>query len=284
MTASVVVVGSANLDIILNVARRPVAGETLLGSSLKEVPGGKGVNQALSAARLVSTVFVGAVGRDSAGQLIEHALAGAGVNIDHVMRGEVPTGRAYIQLTPDGENSIIVMPLANYEVTPEIAVAALERAQPNLVLAQLEVPEEVTFAAAQWCRERNARFVFNPSPARSIAGAAVVNADPIIVNHVEAQMILGIESEDHAALARELARQFTSVVLTAGPNGAFIADADEVRHILGEQVVAVDTTGAGDAFAGTLAGHLALGARLVDAAVRANLEAARVIQLPREER
>ena len=278
------VVGSANLDIILNVARRPVAGETLLGSSLKEVPGGKGVNQALSAARLVSTVFVGAVGRDSAGQLIEHALAGAGVNIDHVMRGEVPTGRAYIQLTPDGENSIIVMPLANYEVTPEIAVAALERAQPNLVLAQLEVPEEVTFAAAQWCRERNARFVFNPSPARSIAGAAVVNADPIIVNHVEAQMILGIESEDHAALARELARQFTSVVLTAGPNGAFIADADEVRHILGEQVVAVDTTGAGDAFAGTLAGHLALGARLVDAAVRANLEAARVIQLPREER
>ena len=283
MTASVVVVGSANLDIILSIARRPAAGETVLGQSIREMPGGKGVNQALSAARITSTGFVGSVGRDSAGEQIEAALIGVGVNIDHVSRGEVPTGRAYVTLTPDGENSIIVMGLANNQLSPKDAVLALESARPHLVLTQLEVPEDVTTAVARWCRERSVRFVLNPSPAQAIAGN-VSNADPLIVNHLEAQTILGIESGDHAALARKLAGRFVSVVLTAGPNGAFIVRGDSLQHVPGERVPVVDTTGAGDAFAGTLAAHLALNTSLFDSAMLANHEAARLIQLPREKR
>lgn len=284
MTVSVAVVGSANLDIILGVARRPEAGETVFGQFLKEAAGGKGVNQAISAARITSTAFVGCLGRDSAGERIEESLGDAGVSVDHIKRGEVATGRAYIQLTPDGENCIIVMPLANSELSPADAVSALEKSKPDLVLAQFEIPQEVTFAVAKWCQEHHVRFVLNPSPAQPMVGKALSNADPLIVNHGEAQAILGIESDDSRALALGLASQFTSVVLTAGHNGAYIAQADVVQHISGEQVAVVDTTGAGDAFAGTLAGHLALGHSLADSAIMANSEAARVIQLSREDR
>ena len=284
MTAKVAVVGSANLDIVLTVPRRPLAGETIMGHGMQETAGGKGLNQALSAARVTETTLIGCVGRDRAAIQIGTALDAAGVETHNIVRQEIVTGRAYIQVTPDGENSIIVMALANSALTAKDALSALEKANPLVVLTQFEVPRPVTVAVAEWCRQKGVRLVLNPSPVHSVDIDTISNADPLILNQVEAQAILGVESQDYRTLAIDLASRFKSVVLTAGSDGAFVVVGGELAHVPSERVSVVDTTGAGDAFAGTLAGYLAEGIGLVESAMLANREAARVIQLPRRAR
>jgi ribokinase len=283
MTALVAVVGSANLDVVLSVSRRPDAGETLMGSGYLEVPGGKGANQAIASGRVARSTFIGSVGRDGAARRLEQALDSASVELDYLVRSDVPTGRAFITLTPDGENSIVVMALANSTLTSRAVIAALEAARPTLVLTQLEVPEAVTAAIVEWCTRTATRLVLNPSPVQSLPAGALTIADPLIANQGEARALLGIDADD-TELAVALAKLCRSVVLTAGSRGAYVVTGDIVDHIGGQPVDVVDTTGAGDAFAGTLAAHLALGASLVDAASIANSEAARLIQLTRTDR
>lgn len=285
MTGNVTVVGSANLDIVLSIDHRPLAGETVMGNAVLETPGGKGVNQALAAARVVPTSFVGNVGNDSAGHRLAAVLADAQVGTEHLGRSSLPTGRAYVSLTPDGENSIVVMSLANSQLEAHDALRALEATAPTVVLIQLEVPMPVTAAVVEWCSRRSVRLVFNPSPADATALAKAGHADPLIVNQHEAAQILLSESADVVKLAAELSNTCRSVVVTAGSRGAFVGVSGRVTHVQGASVgTVVDTTGAGDAFAGTLAAHLALGLELVDAAERANAEASRLVQLERVSR
>ncbi|MCU1441016.1 MAG: rbsK 1 [Rhodoglobus sp.] len=287
MTALIAVVGSANLDVVLSVARRPAAGETVMGSGYLETAGGKGANQATAAARIASCAFIGSVGHDSAGRRIATALREAGVAIDHLHRGEMPTGRAFISLTPDGENSIVVLPLANSDLRPSDVVRSLDASRPAVVLTQLEVPTAVTAAVVEWCTRNDARLVLNPSPVQHLPSAVLAIADPLIANAGEARALVDLASDTpvtDATLAAALALRCRSAVLTAGPRGAFVAADDSIHHIEGLPVTVADTTGAGDAFAGTVAAHLALGAELVAAASIANREAARVIQLNRTDR
>lgn len=284
MTVLVAVVGSANLDIVLTVPQRPAAGETVLGSGYAEAAGGKGANQAIGAAAVVSTAFVGSVGRDSGARLIESALTSAGVAIDRLAHDRLPTGRAYITLTPDGENSIVVIPLANTALSPTWVTAALDALAPTVVLTQLEVPESVTEAVVAWCGLRDVRLVLNASPSRALTPESVRQADPLVVNEVEAYAILGPTEGDTARLALALARHSRSVVLTAGARGAYVARGQTVHHVAGERVTAVDTTGAGDVFVGTLAGHLAGGSDLIEAAAAANRAAALLVQRHRADR
>ncbi|CAN5167635.1 ribokinase [soil metagenome] len=283
MTALVAIVGSANLDVVLSVSRRPDAGETVMGSGYVEVSGGKGANQAIASGRVARSTFIGSVGRDGAARHLEQALHSAGVELDYLVRSDLPTGRAFITLTPEGENSIVVMALANSTLTASAVIAALDSARPTLVLTQLEVPAAVTVAIVEWCSRTGTRFVLNPSPVQGLPHGAIEIADPLIVNQVEARALLGVDADD-AQLASALAKRCRSVVLTAGSRGAFVGSGGVIEHITGENVSVVDTTGAGDAFAGTLAAHLALGATLVDAASVANKEAARLIQLTRTDR
>ncbi len=283
--ARVAVVGSANLDIVPRVDRRPAAGETVLGRAMIETPGGKGANQALSCARVAPTHFIGSIGRDSAGRRVETALREADVDVTHLTHIDTPTGRAYVTLTPDGENSIVVMGLANSHLSDEVVLGALEASRPTLILAQLEVPKVVTEAVLEWTRQHDVRLVFNPSPADPQILANAVHADPLIVNEHEAAQILQSDSADVGTLATELSKRFRSVVVTAGSRGAFVGVGGNVTRVQTSTVTAVaDTTGAGDAFAGTLAAHLALGLELVDAAKLANAEAGRLVQLERTSR
>ncbi|GHS84828.1 ribokinase [Actinomycetota bacterium] len=288
MTAGrVAVVGSANLDIVVQSPHRPTAGETVLGTALTETPGGKGANQALASARVGPTAFVGQVGSDAAGDLLRTALAGAGVDVTHVRAAGVPSGRAYVTVTPDGENSIVVLPLANATLDADRTVEALDAIGPAVVLTQLEIPPGAVEAAADWCVRHGARFVLNPSPVGPVAERVLAAADPLIVNRGEALAILGTsgadtaDTADTADLATRLLGRARSVVVTAGPDGAVVATDGACTHIPGARVTVVDTTGAGDSFAGTLAAHLAAGRALDDAARLANAEAARVIQLDR---
>ena len=285
MKVRVAVVGSVNLDIVVHTSKRPKAGETLLGSGYSETLGGKGANQVIASARIMSTAFVGDVGQDAAGSKILQGLAGASVDLAQLRRSELPTGRAVILVTPDGENSITVLPMANGAIDPSRVRGALTVLQPDVVLAQLEVSAAVVTAAAEWTVDNGRRFVFNLSPVEVVDLAVVAVADPLIVNANEAGAILGGRVEDDlGALAVQLGTFARSVVLTTGRDGAWVFEGEKVVQVAGIAVEVVDTTGAGDAFAGTLAARLALGESLVEAATAANAEAARTVQLDRSDR
>ncbi|MDQ1545180.1 MAG: ribokinase [Actinomycetota bacterium] len=285
--ATVAVVGSANLDIVVKLDRVPERGETVFGTGYEEHPGGKGANQAVASARLVKTSIVASVGQDSAGrQLLDH-LAARGVDTANVHQSATPTGRAFINVTPDGENSITVLSLANASLTNAEVTDALNRLQPRVVVAQQEISAAALSATVKWCSSNSARLVLNASPSGPLPAGALKLADPLIVNEVEARAVLGFDEShmaDHATLARSLAAQSKSVVLTAGAKGAFVAQGSKVTKIPAHVVKAVDTTGAGDEFAGTLAAGIARGDGLIGAASHANAAASQVIQIPRAQR
>ena len=281
----VAVVGSANLDIVVAVKRFPAPGETVLGGTLVEAAGGKGLNQAIAAARAASTALVGCVGDDSAGQMLITRLEDAGVDTRHVRRVATPTGRAFIQVAPDGENSIVVAAAANAELTSEDVQQALDWLRPAVVLAQLEVPLESVLAAANWAGEHGARFVLNPSPVQQLPDRLIPACDPLVVNAFEAAEVLGAApGTDITELASGLGSRAASVVVTDGPRGAHVGTSTSVQHVPGQRVEAVDTTGAGDEFAGFLAASLATGGALAEAAAGANRAAARVVSVARGRR
>lgn len=283
---SVAVVGSANLDLVIGVDLPPEPGETILGNSYSETEGGKGLNQALASARIVDTAFIGVVGDDAAGRTLGIRLEDGGVGTQQVQRLTQPTGRAVVVVTAEGENSIVVLPLANGALTPEHVHEALRAEQPRVVLCQLEIPLDAVAAAEQWCRDNAARFILNPSPVAALPAEILRAADPLIVNRPEAEALLRSSqgSQTGAELAQALSDHVRSVVVTGGSEGAWVAARRQVSHIDGLAVPVTDTTGAGDCFAGTLAAHLALGEQMVEAARKANSEAARVVQLSRHAR
>jgi ribokinase len=283
----VAVVGSANLDIVVTLDRNPNPGETVFGRDYAETPGGKGANQAIAAARLTQTSLIGMVGKEPSGSLIISHLASYNVDATHVRETGTGTGRAFIAVTPDGENSITVLPLANAALTADTVTASLRELRAMVVLAQCEIPPDAVEAAAAWCAATETRFVFNPSPVTAITADALSRADPLIVNENEARAILeppGADQSSKSDLARALLSVARSVVLTAGGEGAFVAEDHMVTRIPGLQVTVVDTTGAGDEFAGSLAAHLSLGTPLLEAAAAANAAAAQIVGLPRAAR
>ena len=302
--ARVAVVGSVNLDLVARVRSFPRAGETVLGSDYEEVPGGKGLNQARGAVRRVPTSLVAAVGDDAVGDRVVASAAGHGLDVEGVHRAPGLTGRALITVEPDGENVIVVAPLANGALEPAHVRAELDRTEPHAVLVQHEVATDVLDEAAAWCREHGARFVFNVSPVRDVPAELLAAGDPLVVNAAEGLAVLraaearrpvGTPGERTAGreggawrpadVAGRLVEHARSVVVTAGGAGAFVADAEGVRHVPSTtRVVALDTTGAGDEFAGVLAAELAGGASLLDAASAANDAAGALVQVPRAER
>jgi ribokinase len=283
----VAVVGSANLDIVVSAERIARPGETVFGRAYSEAAGGKGLNQAVAAARVARCSLIAAVGADPAGETLRRYLAWRDVRVDHLVRANVPTGRAFITVAADAENSITVVPLANDHLDADTAVTALEQLGPGLVVAQCEIPMATVVAVKGWAERAGARFVLNPSPITALPAHVVAAADPIIVNAGEARAILEIpegREPDPGELAAALAEIARSVVLTLGRRGAVVGEHSAVTRIPGEQVAARDTTGAGDEFAGILAGRLAAGDALPEAAAAANKAAAHLVTLPRDQR
>ncbi|MEU2283172.1 ribokinase [Streptomyces sp. NPDC013178] len=268
------VVGSANADLVIGVERRPGAGETVLGSDLAVHPGGKGANQAVAAARLgARTALLARVGDDAYGRLLLDSQRAAGVDTVGVLVGGAPTGVALITVDPSGDNSIVVSPGANGRLTPADVRAAEGLFQSSRVVsAQLEIPLETVVAAAASLAP-DSRFVLNPSPPRPLPAVLLAACDPLIVNEHEAKVILGEacssdEPEDWARLL--LAKGPRSVVVTLGAEGALVASTEDgVERVASVEVEAVDTTGAGDSFTAALAWKLGAGASLAEAAAYA---------------
>jgi ribokinase len=251
----VCVIGSANLDLVTRVERLPTAGETVLGDTYVEHPGGKGLNQAVAAARAgASTAFVGAVGDDHAGRLLRDVAVDDGIDVTEmaVIVG-TPTGRALIGVDRTGENQIIVVPGANARV------AVVDVPLCRVAVAQLEIPVECVVAAFSAARLDGATTVLDPAPATPLSDDLVAVCDIVVPNEHEIEVIGGVE----ALRARGVA----TVVVTLGAEGALIVDDRGERRVPSLVVDPVDTTGAGDAFRGALAACLAAGDD-IDAAVR----------------
>ncbi|MGY1582940.1 ribokinase [Streptomyces sp. MN13] len=267
------VVGSANADLVIGVERRPGPGETVLGSDLAVHPGGKGGNQAVAAARLgARTALLARVGDDAYGRLLLDAQRAAGVDTVGVLVGGAPTGVALITVDPSGDNSIVVSPGANGRLTPgDIRAAASLFHASRVVSTQLEVPLETVEEVVRNLPP-GTRFVLNPSPPRPLPTEVLAACDPLIVNEHEAKVLLGEsrvgdEPEDWARLL--LAKGPRSVVVTLGAAGALVASSEGVARVPSVKVDAVDTTGAGDAFTAALAWRLGAGEPLARAAAYA---------------
>jgi ribokinase len=255
----VVVVGSANMDLVISTPRLPRPGETVLGDDLRTVPGGKGANQAVAAARAgAHCAFVGAVGTDPFGAELRESLAAAGVDVQGLRTTAGASGLAVVAVDAAGENLIIVTPGANTslgELTDDDrrAVAAAD-----VVLLQLEVPLPTVLLAARWAHRAGTTVVLNAAPARSLPPALLDVVDVLVVNEHEAATVAGTSPGEPAALLAALVELVPRVVLTLGARGVAYADRQGVRRdVPAPPVVAVDTTAAGDAFAGAFAVRLA---------------------------
>ena len=282
---TVVVVGAANLDLISYVPRLPAPGETLHGSAFHMGYGGKGANQAVMAAKLGSSVvMVTKLGSDVFGEGTLENFRSQGVDTTHVhVTDQAFSGVAPIAVAPDGTNAIIIVTGANDLLTEEEVEAARPAiAEAAVVVCQLELPLPVTRAALRIAREEGTRTILNPAPARAdLPDEFFGLADVFCPNEPEAELLSGspVSSTEQAATQAKVLRERGAgeVVLTLGERGCLVVDDDGVVEVPTETVQAVDTTGAGDAFVGSLAHFLAGDVALRDAAAKACAVATRSV-------
>ncbi|MCW8328658.1 ribokinase [Photobacterium sp. SDRW27] len=269
-----VVLGSVNADHVLQVASFPRPGETLHGHSYCVIPGGKGANQAVAAARLGADIaFIASVGDDSFGHEMRDAFAQEGMNTEAVMIEEnMPTGIAMIQVAATGENSICISAEANGCLT-----AARIKPHYHLIeaadtlLMQLETPIETIEAAAKVAKQSGTRVVLNPAPAQTLSDDLLQLVDMITPNETEAELLTGVKVDDVTSAQKAAdvlhAKGIKQVMITLGSQGVWISENGKGQQVPGFRVDAKDTTAAGDTFNGALLTSLQEG-RAIDDAIR----------------
>jgi ribokinase len=259
--SNIIVVGSLNADLVVRSPRFPQPGETISGEDLKIIPGGKGANQAVAAARQgTSTAMVGRVGNDSFGPELINNLKQNGVETAYVQTDpESASGTAIIVVDANGQNSIVLSPGGNGKVTPA-DVHGISFSAYKLLLLQLEIPVEAVLAAAQRAKDSGLRVLLNPAPARPLPNELLALPDFLVPNESELSLLTDlpvndIPSAEHAAQTL-LERGIQTVIVTLGANGALIVNKESTKHIPSFKVDVVDTTAAGDAFIGGFASAL----------------------------
>jgi len=261
------VVGSLNADLVVRTPRFPQPGETISGDDLQVIPGGKGANQAVAAARLGANVLMlGRVGKDNFGDFLLNNLKQNKVDATLVQRDNASTGTAIIVVDSNGQNSIVLSAGANGKVT-QADVDNASFPTGGLLLLQLEIPSPTVLRAAQRAKENNVRAILNPAPAQQLPDELISLADFIIPNETELSLLTGIETKDIATTEQAaralLKRGAQRVIVTLGSNGALIVTSTQATHIDTFKVDVVDTTAAGDAFIGGFASMLLKSASLL---------------------
>lgn len=261
------VIGSSSMDLVVTASKRPKKGETILGDSFKTVPGGKGANQAVAAARLGAEVYmVGCVGSDSFGEEILNNFTSNGVITTYVEPvTHLETGTAHITLA-EGDNSIIVVKGANDCITPAYIDKAIDVIlKSDIVLIQQEIPEETVEYTAKVCFENNVPLLLNPAPARPISKTVIDMAAYITPNEWEASVLF--ENKDIHTALKDYPNK---LLITEGKNGVRYHDGDNEVLVPAFPVEAVDTTGAGDTFNAAFAVAIAEGKTIKDSIRFAN--------------
>ena len=265
MTNRITVLGSINLDTTYHVDRMPQPGETIAASNKTSAAGGKGANQAVAAARSgASTAFIGMVGGDDAGQFMRTALAENNVDISNVfIQKDIGTGSAAIILNQQGQNSIMVYGGANHEITPatinQPAVIDTIR-NSDFLIAQFETPQAATLAAFKIAREHGVKTILNPAPAKEVSAELLAYTDLLVPNETESEALTGITITDTESLAQTGAHfahlGVHNLLITLGSKGVYLYQEKQATVLPAYKVQAIDTTGAGDTFIGSMTAQL----------------------------
>ncbi|GLH82179.1 ribokinase [Bradyrhizobium sp. SSBR45G] len=281
----VVVAGSINMDVVATAERHPRIGETVAGQSVMYFPGGKGANQAVSAAKLgAPTSMIGRLGRDAFGEQLRAFLGAQGIDLAAVKdSASVSTGTAIITLAK-ADNTIVVIPGANAEVSADdVAQAAL--AAGDVAVSQFEIPQATIAAFFRRAKAAGATTILNPAPASAFESALFALVDILVLNETELGFLAGIELGDAPtppqvkdAVRALNPRPDQTICVTLGARGAVAVAGDDAKLVEGRAVKAVDTTGAGDCFVGALAARLSQGAAMADAIGYANVAASISVQ------
>lgn len=272
----VLIVGSITADLTTFSRRLPARGETILGDEFTLVLGGKGANQAVAVALAGGPAhLVACVGSDPFSELVTDGLRAAGVDIDHVRKVPGPTGIAHIRVDDSGENDIVMVPLANAALSEEQVDRAFDACgnDSRVMLTQLEIPWALTQYAIRKGHAAGLTVILDPAPAATLDDAIWPLVDVVTPNETEATILTGITVTDEASAVtagrwfNERGTQFALITMAGA--GALLVSADDVVRFEPIPVTAVDTTAAGDAFAGYLGASIALGRGLSDAITRA---------------
>jgi ribokinase len=271
MPKPIVVVGSINIDLVANAFRIPKAGETILGEDFQIHPGGKGANQAIAAARLGYPVrMIGRVGDDAFGAQLRTGLEHAGVDTAGVGTSKGSSGVALIVVAESGENSIVVVPGANSDVSAhdlDINIEMIRAA--GIVLTQLEIPIETVLHLARICTRERVPLILDPAPARELPQELLEHVTWFTPNETEAAFFIGGEESNDTltSVQKLMGKGIRGVVLKLGSHGAYIASSDGVASSIQPfPVSAVDTTAAGDCFNGAFATGLSMDKGTVESA------------------
>lgn len=268
----IAVVGSLNMDLVINTEVIPRPGETVLGSDFKRIPGGKGGNQAAAAAKLESEVtMIGAVGRDDMGEALIWSLAADGVKTDYIIKKEeISTGIAAIVVEHSGNNAITVVSGANYQLTEDdVERYRSEIEQAKILLVQLEIPIPTVKQSLLIAKQAGGITILNPAPAAVLDSEMLENIDILTPNEIELELLSGCPTETmeeiQAAGNRLLEQGVKELIVTLGERGCVRINGDGMKRFPARKVSAVDTTAAGDCFNGALAVALADGRQMDDA-------------------
>ena len=256
----ILVIGSLNADLVVRAPHFPQPGETISGDDLHIIPGGKGANQAVAAARQGANVaMLGRVGNDSFGPFLLDSLKSNSVDITHVHADDSATGTAIIVVDANGQNSIVLSAGANGKVSPADVDNATSL-RPSLILLQLEIPTPTVLHAAQYARKNNIRVILNPAPAKPLPDELISLIDFIIPNETELSLLTGLEVKDIPSAENAakvlLDRGAKNVIVTLGEKGALLVSGNQTTQVNAYKVDVVDTTAAGDAFIGGFASNL----------------------------
>ena len=278
-THRIAVVGSANMDLVVRQPRLPKPGETMFGSGFSTVPGGKGLNQAVAAARQGGAVdFIGAIGADAYGRDLRDLVAGEGIGAAGLAEALAPTGTAHISVVDSGENSIVVVSGANATVTALTAAQESTIQQASFLVMQCELPVQALEAGITIAQANGVFTVLTPAPVVSLPAGFLASVDLVVPNQIEAAELTG--ESDPVRAAEVLSAGRTWAIVTLGAEGCVVAyDGTVLGLAPARPVRAVDTTAAGDTFVGALVARLA-SADLV-AGVRGGISEERMIDAVR---
>jgi ribokinase len=280
----ILVIGSANMDLVVSTERFPNPGETIFGKKFNMFPGGKGANQAVCCAMLGSkTLFIAKMGNDDFCKRISKNLEHAGVGLQYLLiDDEGSTGTALITVDKTGENKIIVIPGSNMKLSPfDIDQKKNLFSEVKIAIAQLEIPTDTVIKAATLAKENEATFILNPAPAQELPEKLFSLVDYLTPNETELEILSGITINNETSIEKAarilLNKGVKNVIVTIGVKGAFLINNERKEIFPTNKVKVVDTTGAGDAFNGALAFALSNGEEVDKAIHFANLVASHCI-------
>jgi len=275
MTGKIIDIGSLNMDLIVGTTRHPQIGETILGGKFTTLPGGKGANQAIAAARMGAQVtMIGRVGCDAFGNELREVAARDGIDTSYIsVDKQEPTGIALITVDAEGRNTIVVASGANLNLEPQHLRAARKAfTAADVLITQLESPLETVSEAIRLAAEQQVIVILNPAPAQPLSAELLARVDYLIPNEMEALQVSGAATLE-SAVVKLLSMGVRNLIITLGEQGVLLLNAAGQKKFPAYRVKAVDTVAAGDAFVGAFAAGLAEGLA-VEAAIQLGIAAA----------